>query len=154
MAHHQPPKSVCAFTVCNTERRELLRQRLVVGLERFQRGDHVVPTGKRRTAAIRTEFAPAREPEDDEAGEDAEDDLRHDDRYEIGRAPSVFGAEYCPVNYVADDARQEDHECVHHALDQREGYHVAIGDMTDLVTEHSVDLALIHPLQQTAADSH
>src|SRR5882724_7650025 len=154
MAHHQFPQSEPAFAVCNTERRELLGQRFVVGLERLQRGDHVVSTSELCTTAIRTEFAPAGEPEDDEARENAEHDLRDDDRYEVGRPTSVLGAEYGPVNDVADDARQEDHECVHDALDQRERYHVSIRDVADLMTEHSVDLALVHPLQQPSAYSH
>src|ERR1700738_722653 len=123
MAHHQPPQSESTFAVRNTERRELLRQRLVVSLERLQRRDHVAPTGKLGTTAIGAEFAPAGEPENDEAGEDAKHALRHDDRYEIGWPASILRAEYRTVDYVADDAGQEDHERVHHALYQREGHH-------------------------------
>ena len=46
------------------------------------------------------------------------------------------------IDDVADDARQEDHERVHDALDQRQRDHVAVGDVGDLVAEHRLGFLL------------
>jgi hypothetical protein len=58
------------------------------------------------------------------------------------------------VHRVADDARQEHHKGVHHALDQRHGDHVAIGDVGHLVADHGLDLFARHALQQAGGHRH
>ena len=57
------------------------------------------------------------------------------------RTVAALGLEHDAVDHVADDARQEDDERVHDALDQRERHHVAVRDVADLVAEHGFRLA-------------
>ena len=52
------------------------------------------------------------------------------------------------VDDAADDAREEEHEGVHDALDQRERDHVAVGDVADFVAEHRFDFVAAHVAQQ------
>ena len=77
----------------------------------------------------------------------------HDDHGdEEARARAALGAEHGAVDEVADDARQEDHEGVDHALDERQRHHVAVGDVRDLVAEHRLDFLACHRLQQAGGD--
>ena len=65
------------------------------------------------------------------------------------RGPTaVVAAAQEAVDRVADHARQEHHEGVHHALDQRHRDHVAVGDVRHLVADHGLDLFARHALQQ------
>ena len=80
--------------------------------------------------------------------ENAEHDLAHDDGDVVAEPHAAFGPEDRPVDHVADDAREEDDEGVHHALDEREGDHVAIGHVGDLVAEHRLDLLLRHRVEK------
>ena len=56
--------------------------------------------------------------------------------------------EHDAVDDAADDPRQEEHEGVHDALDQRERDHVAVGDVADFVTQHGLDFIAAHVAQQ------
>jgi hypothetical protein len=48
----------------------------MISLQALQRRDHLVAPGQAGTAGIGTEFTLSAEPEDDDAGKDAEDQLR------------------------------------------------------------------------------
>src|SRR5438552_11340201 len=136
MAHPQLREAAGDSAVGDAERGELLWQGLMRCLQLFQRSDHVGSSRELRAPAVRAEFSLAREPKDDEAGEDAEHDLRHDNRYEKRRAAAVIRTEESTIDEVSNDARQEDHERVDHALDQRQGHHVPVCYVTDLVTKN------------------
>ena len=94
-----------------------------------------------RAAGVGAELAMPREPHHDHAGENAEHQLRDDHGDEERRAVAALGLEHDAIDDVADDARQEDDEGVHHALDQRQRHHVAVGDVADLVAEHGFGFA-------------
>ena len=80
--------SPCGAATVDAEGRHLLRQRRrgMDTLERFERADHRVRAGEICAARVRAEFTLAREPGDDHAGEEAEHDLRDDDRDEVADA--------------------------------------------------------------------
>ena len=65
---------------------------------------------------------------------------------------SALDLEDQTVDHITDDARQEDHERVDDTLDQRERHHVAVGDVRDLVGEHSLGFALLHVFKKPGAD--
>jgi hypothetical protein len=75
------------------------------------------------------------------AATDAQQDVHHDggDQVADARAVAVVLQQHA-VDEVADDARDEDDEGVHHALDQRHRHHVAVGHVRDLVADHRLDL--------------
>ena len=86
-----------------------------------------------RRARVRPELPLAREPRHDDRGEDAEHDLADDDGDVVAGAHAALGPEDRLVDEVADHAREEDDEGVHHALDERERDHVAVGHVRHLV---------------------
>ena len=53
---------------------------------------------------------------------------------------------------ACDHAREEHHEGVHHALQQRHRHHIAVGDVRDLVSQDAFDLVLPHRSQQAGRD--
>ena len=48
----------------------------------------------------------------------------------------------------------KDNEGVHHALNQRHGNHITIGDVADFVSNYRLGFIRAHVLQQTGADSN
>src|SRR5690606_35204064 len=92
--------------------------------EPAQRADHAGAARERGAARVRAELAPPREPRDDQARENAEHELRDDRRDEKARPVTALGAEHDAVDDEADDARQENDERVHDALQQSERDHV------------------------------
>ena len=103
-------------------------------------------------ARVGAELPPPREPRDDDRGEDPEQDLADHDGDEEAGPGAALGAEHRPVDDRPDDAREEDHEGVHDALEQGHRHHVAVRDVRDLVAEHRFDLLLAHRLQQAGGD--
>jgi hypothetical protein len=63
---------------------------------------------------------------------------------------TVLGLEHDLVNEVADDARQEHDEGVHHALYQRQRHHVAIRGVRHFVADDRFGFGTGHLLQQAA----
>jgi hypothetical protein len=57
--------------------------------------------------------------------------------------PIVAVAAEPAVDRAADHPREHDHEGVEHALQQRHGHHVAVGDVADLVREHRLGLVAL-----------
>ena len=98
-------------------------------------------------SGVRAEFAPAREPRDDDRRDDAEQDLAHEhgDRVAEARpAVAAAAAEHEVVDEEANDAREEHDKSVHHTLDQRQRDHVTIGHVGDLVAQHSLHFLAVH----------
>jgi hypothetical protein len=60
----------------------------------------------------------------------------NDGRHVVGNALAFFVLEDHLVDEVADDAGEEHHEGVHHALHQRQGDHVAVGHVADFVGQY------------------
>ena len=99
----------------------------------FERADHRVASGQLRAARVRTELTLPREPHHDHRGEDAEQDLRDEARDEEAGPRSALIAQQHAIDDEADDAREEDDECIHDALQQRERHHVAVRYVADLM---------------------
>ena len=74
--------------------------------------------------------------------------MAHEHGDVIAGANAALGAKYGSVDDIAGDPREEDHERVDDALDQRERHHVAIGDVRQLMAQHRLDFFLVHRLQQ------
>ena len=85
----------------------------------------------------------AREPHDNRAGEYAEYDLGEDSDDIVADAVATLSFKYHSVNGVANDARKEHHEGIHHALNQGQSNHVAIGDVSNLMGQHSAHFTLL-----------
>ncbi len=66
----------------------------------------------------------------------------------------TLSLEYRAINNMADGARQKDNERINQPLNQRQGYHVTIGDMRDFVREHRLHFVLSHGLQEPRADCY
>ena len=128
--------------------------RLVHGAQAFQRRDHGAAPGERRPARVGAELAPPAEGHHHHGGRDAEQQLADQTR-DPERGPGALAllpAGQRAIDRVTDDARQRDHEGVHHALDQRQRHHVAVGDVTHLVPQHGFRLLARHAAQQAGAD--
>ena len=121
-----------------------------------QRVDHrLLAAHQPGGAGVGAELALAREPGDDHRGDEAEQDVHHDGRDEVAGADAVAVVlQDHAVDEVADDARDEDHEGVHHALDQRHRHHVAVGHVRHLVADDGLDLLARHALQQAGGHRH
>jgi hypothetical protein len=81
-----------------------------------------------RSAGVGTEFALAAEPGHHHACGKAQHDIEQDGGYEVSHAGAavlliVFAQK--AVYRVSDNAAEENHKSVHHALDQRHGHHIA-----------------------------
>ncbi len=114
----------------------------------LQGADHRGGTGQLGTGFVGTVFAAAREPHDDHAGQNAQDQLGNDGRHVVGDALAFFVLEDHLVDEVADDAGEEHHEGVHHTLHQRQGDHVTVGHVADLVGQHGAHFIGREALQQ------
>src|SRR5206468_12166718 len=97
-----------------------------------------------RRTRVGAELALAREPHDDHGSENPEHDLTDEHRDVEARSDAALGAEHGLVHDEAHDARQEIHEGIEYALDEREGHHVAVGNVGDLMAEHRLDLLPTH----------
>ena len=95
-----------------------------------------------------------REPHDDHGCQDRQEYLRHDGGDVVGRPEPLFGLENHPVDRVANDARQEDNEGVHHSLDKPHGHHVAVGYVSHFVAQNRFDFLRLHGLQQPRTDGY
>ena len=93
-----------------------------------------------------------REPHHDHAGADAEHDLGDHRDDEEADSVAVFAAKHRAIDDRSDDAREEDHERVHDALNQRQRHHVAVRDMADFVAEHGAHFIGAHVVEQAGAD--
>ena len=116
----------------------------MVEFQPFERGDHLVAAGELRASRVRPELALAAEPHHDDAGKNAQHELRDDDGNEKRGTVPALHLEHHAVDEVPDDARQEDHEGIDHPLNQRKRHHVAIGDMGHFMTEHRLGFVLRH----------
>jgi hypothetical protein len=106
-------------------------------------------------AGVGAEFALAAEPGHDDGGQHAQHDVQHDGGDVVADAGAVVVvAQDHLVHKVADDAREEHHEGVHHALDQRHRDHVAVGDVGHFVADHGLDFLAGHALQQAGGHRH
>ena len=74
--------------------------------------------GETGTGGIGAVFAPAGEPEYDHAGQESQDQLRHNGHGKIANAVTALSFEYDPVHGMADNSGQEHDEGVDHALYQ------------------------------------
>ena len=99
----------------------------------------------------------AAEPGHDHAGDKAQHDVEHDAGDVVAHARSgVFfvilaqGA----VDEVTHHAAEEHHEGVQHALNQRQGHHVAVGNVRNFMAQHRFDLFARHALQQASGHRH
>ena len=121
-----------------------------------QRVDHrLLAAHQAGGAGVGAELALAREPGHDHRGDEAEQDVHHDGGDEVADADAVAVVlQDHAVDEVADDARDEDHEGVHHALDQRHRHHVAVGHVRHLVADDGLDLLARHALQQAGGHRH
>src|SRR5690606_22872496 len=82
----------------------------------------------------------------------AEHELRDERGDEKRRTVTALDLEYHAIDEVTDYAREEDHERIDYALDERERHHVAVGDVAHLVTEHRLGLILAHVVEEPGAD--
>jgi len=101
---HEQALQARTHSAGNTESGHPFRQRrrFVLGLEALQRGDHGAPPGQRRTAAVSAELALAREPHDDDRGENPEHHLGDDHGDEERRALTAFCFEHDLVHQMAE----------------------------------------------------
>jgi len=65
-----------------------------------------------------------------------------------------LGPENDAVDEMADDTGEKDDECVDHPLDQRQGHHVAVGHMADLMPQNTLHLVTVHGPKQPRAHGH
>ena len=117
-------------------------------------GNHRLATGELSAALICSVLTQSTEPHDDDAGQDAKHDLEEDGGEEPAHAASTFGLQNHAVDKVPGDTGEEDNECVDHALNQREGHHVAVCDVSDFVSDDCLGFALVHLRQEAGAYSN
>ena len=119
--------------------------------ERTKRFDHRATVAHQRSSSrVRAELAFAREVHHNDGGENAKENLEHNAANHVANADPaliVVPAQKA-VDGVACDAGKKDHEGVEHALNQRQRDHVAILDVGNLVSQHRLDLLLVHALQE------
>src|SRR3569623_3785092 len=97
MGHEQPLQTVLE-SAGNTERRQLLGQRLGMGPgETLQRRDHLLASRQKGTAGVGAELAIAAEPHHDDAGEYAQHQLGDDSGDPERRAVAALVLAYHPV---------------------------------------------------------
>ena len=100
--------------------------------------------GTTRTFA---EFAPPGEPADDNRSQQHKDKLKQMNQDVLDKiAPSaiVIPRAHRLGDYERQYARQKHHERIDNALDQGHRHHVAVGDVSEFVTEHAFNLAPAH----------
>ena len=157
MRHEQPAQAV-THAAGNPECLHLLRQGAGADIHRqsFQRRDHFVAAGQLGAARIGTEFAPARKPHRDDAGQHAEHHVQHENHRVIADTRAAFVAIRVEktIDHSADQPREHNHKRVQYALQQRHRDHIAIGDMTDFMRQHRFGFAAIHRPQQTHRHGH
>ena len=154
MAHEHPRQALFEAAVDAESRhgvRHVNRQALF-GAQALQGADHGRGAGKLRTGFVSPELTLAREPHDDGAGQEAQDQFGEDGRDVVGNAAALIVLEHHLVDKVADDPCEEHHEGVHHALHQCQGDHVTVGNVADLVGQYRFDFIGRKTLEQTLAD--
>ena len=117
-------------------------------LQALERCNHVAAAGQLRTGGVGTVLALAREPHDDDAGENAQNQFGKDgcnDVTKTGTAAVIL--EHHLVDDVADDTGEEHHKGIHHALNQGQGDHVAVGNVANLMGHHRLDFIRAETLQ-------
>ena len=118
-------------------------------LQSRQRTDHSGRTDQLGTGLIGTELTATAEPGHNGRGQNTQHNFRHDGRHIKGNAGAVaFVFQHRTVNKVTDDAGEEHHKGVYHALNQGQGNHIAVGNVADFMAQHGLNLIFIHALQQ------
>ena len=116
--------------------------------------DHGATACQLRASDVGTVFPATREPEHDGAGKNAQHDFRRDtDHKEADTVPALV-LEHHAVNKRADHPGRKNHERVHHTLNQRQGYHVAVGHVTYFVAQDRTNFLLVKAVQQPLADGY
>ena len=60
---------------------------------------------------------------------------------------TALGLKHRPVDDVSDHAREKDYESVYDTLNERQGNHVPVGDVANLVSENGLHLIASHMSQ-------
>ena len=158
MGHEQLGQATAA--ALDAQRGHLRRQvgRLLHGAQPLQGTDHAATSGQLRTTGVGAELALAAEPHHDHGSQEAQGDFRHDAGHPIGHTRAlvflVVVAVQGTVDRIAGDLGNHDHKGVHHALDQGQGHHVAVGHVADFVGQHRFYFITAHMLKQTGAHRH
>jgi hypothetical protein len=126
-------------------------RRLVGALQCLQCRDHLAARGQGGGTGIGPELALPAEPHHDDGRQNAQHQLGNDGRDPERRTVTSLGLEHHAVHKVPDDPRKENHEGVHHSLNQRQRHHVAIGHVADFMGQHSLSFLAGHGLQQAGA---
>ena len=154
MAHEHPRQALFEAAVDAESRhgvRHVNRQTLL-GAQALQGADHCRGAGELRTGFVSPEFTFTREPHHNGAGEETQDQFGEDGRNVVGNAAALVVLEHHRVDKVADDSGKEHDKGVHHALHQRQGDHVAVGNVADFVGQYRFYFVGRKTLQQALAD--
>ena len=102
----------------------------------------------------------AREPHGDNTRQNTEHQFQHhrhgevDQRVTVALFTFITVAAHKARRNLRQDTGDKDNEGVHHALNQRHGHHVAVGNMADFVSDDRFGFVTAHVLQQPGADSN
>ena len=129
---------------------------LVFTTQAFECRDHICATGQFGTGLVGPEFALAREPHDDGTGQEAEHNFGHERGDVVTHANTAFIVIPAQerVHGVADDPGKEHDKSINNALNQTKGDHIAVGNVTDFMTNDRPGLIGVKPFQQSLADGH
>ena len=95
-------------------------------------------------------FTPAAEVSNDHRGEEAQADIENKRRHIVADARTfIFVTQNLAVNHPTDDAGDEEHESVHHALQQRHRHHIAILHMAHFMGKNGFNFLSIHRAQKS-----
>ena len=101
-------------------------------------------------ASVSMVFTPAAEVSNDHRGEEAQADIENKRRHIVADARTfIFITQNLAVNHPTDDAGDEEHESVHHALQKRHRHHIAILHMAHFMSKNGFNFLSIHRAQES-----
>lgn len=134
--------------------------RFIAGFQALQRGNHFLATNQFCRTGISMEFTMTREPHGDNARQNTKHQFQNrcnrkvDQRVAVALFTFITISAHKTRGKLRQNTGNKDNEGVHHALNQRHGDHITIGDVADFVSNYRLGFIRAHVLQQTGADSN
>ena len=133
---------------------------LAIPAQALQRGNHFLATNQFCRTGISMEFTMTREPHGDNARQNTKHQFQNrcnrkvDQRVAVALFTFITISAHKTRGKLRQNTGNKDNEGVHHALNQRHGDHITIGDVADFVSNYRLGFIRAHVLQQTGADSN
>ena len=104
----------------------------------LQGRDHVITAAEFGPSRVCSIFAPTGEGHHDDTCKNTEHNFSNDGHNKVAKAVTPFCLEDHSIDGVPDNAGKKHNEGIHDPLNQRERHHIAVGNVTNFMSEYGL----------------